>query len=335
MPDRLLRYGRGLCPDEERKSVEKELEQSQDLRLQLQRLRKVMALQHDIEEIESVDVNAAYQRTNKQIQKTKLRHLVRYVTRVAAVLTIPLLCVSALLGYLLMHDNSTEVKYAEVNSAPGVVVRYELPDGSVAWLNGGTKLRYPVVFNRDRREVQLSGEAYFSVKSDKDHPFYVKTSGGVTVRVTGTKFDVNAYPDENFIETVLEKGKVSMYTPGNGETDLTPGMLCRYDIKNKKTTLAMADVDEKISWIDGKLIFRNASLADVLKRLSRHFNTYIQFNNRTGKVYRYRATFRDETLTQILDYLARTARIEWRTETAVKNSDDTLSKERIIVNLYK
>ena len=83
-----------------------------------------------------------------------------------------------------------------------------------------------------------------------------------------------------------------------------------------------------------KLIFRNASLEEVLKRLERHFNVEIQFNNRSGKEYKYRATFRTETLSQILDYLARSADLKWKIEEPQQQADDTLSKTKIRVDLY-
>ena len=95
------------------------------------------------------------------------------------------------------------------------------------------------------------------------------------------------------------------------------------------------DVYGKIAWKDGKLIFRNASLEEILKRLERHFNVEIQFNNRSGKEYKYRATFRTETLSQILDYLARSADLKWKIEEPQQQADDTLSKTKIRVVTLK
>ena len=95
------------------------------------------------------------------------------------------------------------------------------------------------------------------------------------------------------------------------------------------------DVSEKTAWKDAKQIFRNTSLDELLKRLSRHFNVDIALNNRSGKQYRYRATFRDETLSQILDYLSKSAMIKWKTEEeSVLQSDGTFVRKKIIVDLY-
>mgnify|MGYP001255209177 CR=1 FL=1 len=84
--------------------------------------------------------------------------------RYAAFLTIPLLLSSLILGYLYWGATDTEEKYAEVMAATGSVIRYELPDHSVVWLNSGSTLRYPTVFKKDNRNVELKGEAYFEVK---------------------------------------------------------------------------------------------------------------------------------------------------------------------------
>jgi transmembrane sensor len=94
------------------------------------------------------------------------------------------------------------------------------------------------------------------------------------------------------------------------------------------------DVYGKIAWKDGKLVFRNTPLEEIFKRLERHFNVDIQYNNRCEKEYRYRATFRDETLSQILDYLAKSAKMKWKIEESQQQADDTFTKKKIIVDLY-
>ena len=68
--------------------------------------------------------------------------------------------------------------------------------------------------------VELKGEAYFEVQADKDRPFYVNTPNGLSVYVYGTKFNVAAYEDDNYIETVLEKGKVNVITPRSGNNSI-------------------------------------------------------------------------------------------------------------------
>ena len=79
---------------------------------------------------------------------------------------------------------------------PGTITRLVLPDQSVVWLNAGSRLVYPSVFDEKERKVQLFGEGYFEVEADPEHPFCVSTSEGLRVIAYGTKFNVNAYDDE-------------------------------------------------------------------------------------------------------------------------------------------
>lgn len=298
-------------------------------------LRKAHALGNDIKEMESIDVTRAYQRTQKILKANRKKQMYSQLMRYAAFLAVPLLLTSLVLGYLYFQKPELAEKYAEVTAATGSVIRYELPDHSVVWLNSGSTLRYPTVFRSDNRNVELNGEAYFEVEADNERPFYVNTRYGLTVYVYGTRFNVTAYEDDSNIETVLEKGKVNVISPDRKTImQLAPGEQLLYNKQSQKLIKNKVDIYEKVAWKDGKLIFRNASLDDIFKRLSRHFNVDIQFNNKSGKEYKYRATFRNETLPQILDYLARSAALKWKTEEAVQQADDTFTKKKIIVDLY-
>lgn len=297
-------------------------------------LRKAQALGKDIKEMESIDVEKAYRRVQRQIRNDRRRLVLDRLMRCAAFLTLPLLLASLALGYLYFRTPTVHEKYAEVAVAAGSVVRYELPDGSVAWLNAGSRLRYPTVFRSDNRNVELSGEAYFEVQADRERPFYVHTPDGPSVYVYGTKFNVAAYEGDDCVETVLEQGKVNVVIPNRETLSLLPGEQLLYTRATGEWSRSQVDVYEKVAWKDGKLIFRNATLEDIFKRLARHFNVEIVFNNHAQKEYRYRATFRDETLAQILDYLARSATLKWKIEEAAQQPDDTFTKKKITVDLY-
>ena len=298
-------------------------------------LRKAQAIGEDIKEMEAIDNLASYNNTLIKIKANRRKKVYNQMMRYAAFLTLPLLLSSLFFGYFYFKDTSSEIQYAEVTAAKGSVIRYELPDHSIVWLNSGSTLRYPTVFHKDNRKVDLKGEAYFEVQADPKRPFYVNTPGGLSLYVYGTQFNVSAYEDENEIETVLEKGKVNVICPEQKTyIKLKPGEHLLYNKENRKYIKSEIDVYEKIAWKDSKLIFRNTSLKDVLKRLSRHFNVDIVLNNVSGKEYKYRATFRDETLSQILDYLGKSASMKWRAEDAVQQANETFTKKRIYVNLY-
>ena len=298
-------------------------------------LRKAQALGNDIKEMESIDVLGAYHQAQVRIWSNRKKGLYNRLIRYAAFLTLPLLLTSLSLGYLYWNGAEVEKKYAEIMVATGSVIRYELPDHSVVWLNSGSTLRYPTIFEEDNRSVELKGEAYFEVQADQNSPFYVNTPNGLSIYVYGTKFNVSAYEDDNSIETVLERGKVNVISPdGQTVTQLMPGERLLYNKQERRLLKNKVDVYEKVAWKEGKLIFRNTELDEIFKRLARHFNVDIQFNNKSGKEYKYRATFRNETLSQILDYLAKSASLKWRTEEAVQRADETFTKKKIIVDLY-
>lgn len=238
-------------------------------------LRKAQALGDDIKEMESIDVLGAYYQAQAKIKTNRRKNMYNQLMRYAAFLTIPLFLSSLVLGYLYFSGTETDEKYAEVVTATGSVIRYELPDHSVVWLNAGSTLRYPTTFKKDNRLVELKGEAYFEVQADKERPFYVNTPNGLSVYVYGTQFNVAAYEDDNYIETVLEKGKVNVITPNQETIVLAPGEQLLYDKQSQKSKKNKVDVYGKIAWKDGKLIFRNASLEEILKRLERHFNVEI------------------------------------------------------------
>lgn len=334
--DLFFRYHKGLCTKAEMDEVEKLLNESETYRLRSFDSKIAWALGEDIKLIETVDVELDYKKIKADIRAKKIRIFQARLVRYAGFLTIPLLLSSMALGYLYFKKSDEKIQYTNITATVGSVVRYELPDNSVVWLNSGSKLRCPNIFKGGRREVDLQGEAFFEVQSNEKHPFYVNTPSGVQVYVCGTRFNVCAYDNEDYVETVLESGRVNIFIP-KYETSvaLKPGEHLLYDKKTLQFVKSEVDVSEKVAWKDGKLIFRNSSLEEVLKRLSRHFNVDISFNNRSGKQYRYRATFRDETLSQILDYLSKSAMIKWKTEEeSVLQSDRTFVKKKIIVDLY-
>lgn len=299
-----------------------------------QLLQKAMALGNAIREIESIDLDRSYEKTMRKAKRSKRTKLYMSLMKYAAFFSLPLLMTSLILGWMYFSKPDSAERFAEVISANGSIMRYELPDHSVVWLNSGSKLRYPVAFQGDSRNVELTGEAYFEVEADKKRPFYVNMTDGLKVYVYGTKFNVSAYGDDTSIETVLEKGKVNVITPQAKELVLNPGERVLYNRESGQWTKDKVDVYEKVAWKDGKLIFRNASLDEIFKRLSRHFNVDIELSNRYNREYRYRATFRNETLPQILDYLAQSARMKWQLHDSSLQDDETLSRKKVTVELY-
>jgi len=246
--------------------------------------------------------------------KAKIR-IIRYLTRIAAVLFIPLLLFT-LYNWEGKVGAKESISYAEIYSPLGARTNFILPDGSSGWLNGNSYLNFPIEFKGKCRKVKLTGEAYFNVKEDPEMPFTVVTDG-IKVKAYGTSFNVMAYPDDRNIEVTLESGDVEIFRKDDYGRDLSIDKLIpeHRGVYIKRTNLYNTDkvnVDKYISWKNGELVFRNEPMTEVVKRINRWYNVRIIIKDKKLESYSYRATFVDETLDEVLKLLKLTSPIEYQ-----------------------
>jgi transmembrane sensor len=259
-----------------------------------------------------------------------------YWQRIAAVLFLPLLLAGFLWFKLSSNKiHSSEAIYNEVYAAFGTRSALKLADGSQVWLNSGSSLRYPDKFYDKERVVYLKGEAYFEVHSDKSKPFIVQTQN-LNVIATGTKFNVMAFKNDHLAEVTLVEGKVTIDEPNaKGSpviiSELKPNEHLEYDAVSGKSKLEVEDVYKYIAWKDGKLIFRNEPLSEVVKEISKLYNVEIELQGSKLQEYRYRATFQDETLSEILKLLKISAPINYKELNRQLLPDGTFSKKKVII----
>jgi len=154
-----------------------------------------------------------------------------------------------------------------------------LSEGTKIWLNSGSTLVFPPAFKGKTREVQLIGEAYFEVIHNKEKPFYVKTDA-FKMKVYGTKFDIQAYKQDNSSSIILVEGKVSMKSNNNSkakEVFLAPHQ--KATLSDGSTNFDIDEVEnmEKYtSWTEGYLTFTNEDINHLLKQVSRYYNVDIE-----------------------------------------------------------
>lgn len=296
-------------------------------------VRIAKALKEDITEYKSFDVQAAYRKTRKKIERAERRRsFTFYFLRVAVVLVLPLIISTGILSYLYIYQvNQVEtISYLETVSAPGTVSHIVLPDSSRVWLNAGSLLRYPSRFTEKERNVRLRGEGYFEVRSDAEHPFSVSLDNGIKVSARGTKFNINAYEEDPVLEAALETGLVDIWADSR-ILSLKPNEQFAYNKKEKRFTVSPVHINEKTAWKEGKLVFRNATLEEVVKKLSRRYNIDIVLHRESRHDYKFRATFSSENITQILDYLRMAAPISWSFADIKQQPDYTYPRQRIDV----
>lgn len=289
------------------------------------------ALRNDILDYDNYNINAAYQQNWKRIKVYERKKLwIGYSRKIAAILILPLLLSTGFLTYLYIEklNSEKEVTYLELSSAPGIITQMLLPDKSKVWLNSGSKLRYPSRFVGDERTVYLSGEGYFEVEADKEHPFYVSVDDGLKIKAHGTKFNVSAYCDDTSVETTLETGLVDVQVKTQA-VPLKPNELASFDKINKRMIIKSINVEEKTSWKDGRLVFRNTPFEEVVKRLSRRYNVDIILHKQSNIGYKCRASFSGESITQVLDYLKLVTPIRWEMTDSRQLLDHSYSRQRI------
>ncbi|MGM0376309.1 MAG: FecR family protein [Bacteroidota bacterium] len=248
--------------------------------------------------LDSVHHQIALKETSTSQKTIKLY---RGLLTTAAVLLIGLIIGSV----FYVQSQIPEVTTQSINTPYGGKTHFSLPDGSIVWLNSGTTFSYPDRFE-DERIVELDGEAYFEVEKQKE-PFIVKTSFG-KVEVLGTSFNVKAYKEEIF-ETTLESGSVVYTNPAGRKAVLKPGSQVVYS--SDKCFIQQVETEIYTSWKDGKLIFRNEPLQNIITSLERWYNVDIKLEDERIKNLKYTGTIEMESFSEILELIKATTPIEY------------------------
>lgn len=159
-----------------------------------------------------------------------------------------------------------------------------LPDGSNVWLNASSSLKYPVIFNGNKRNVELAGEAYFEVAKSKEMPFVVHTQTQ-DVQVLGTHFNINAYADETATKTTLLEGKV-LVSKGAESKMMKPGEQVINANQSRVLELStMTDATESIAWKNGLFLFNHNDLHTIMHQISRWYDVEVDFEGDFRKQY--------------------------------------------------
>lgn len=172
------------------------------------------------------------------------------------------------------NTNQVDGEYAQLVVPKGKHTKLILSDGSSLHVNSGTKVVYPRMFNKHRREIFVNGEIFIDVHPDKDSPFIVKT-GEFYVEVLGTAFNVSAYKEDSYAEVTLVRGAVKLTDSKHQTMQLSPNQQASLN-QGKLSGKKNVDARKYMAWIDGLLILEGEPLIYVLHRLERYYGETIK-----------------------------------------------------------
>lgn len=225
----------------------------------------------------------------------------------------------------------------EISTRPGSKSKVELPDGSVVWLNAGSKLTYNKDFGVAKREVTLVGEGFFDVTKNKEKPFIIHTSS-INIKVLGTVFNVKAYNTDKQTETSLIHGSIEVTIRNRPNDKIILSASEKLIVENnidgiESTTSGKSDKENytkekegfgslisikkvyynpsdsavaETEWINNRLVFRDEAFSDLAIQMERWYNVNIEIRNSKTAAERLNGTLETETITQALDALKET-----------------------------
>lgn len=331
----ILRYIRGTASEEETVRVESWMQETDENEKTVQQFARIYHASTTQERILARDPEAAYNKVRNQIRQRSSKTRLSRVY-IAAACFIGVLIMSSVISYWKPEVTVPTTQLITVQANAGMRTHLSLPDGTVAYLNSGSTLSYPLPYDKKERKVMLSGEAYFKVAHNEEQPFIVSVMNDkMRVKVLGTEFNLQAYETENNIETTLISGSVFLEVRKNNKivqtATLIPSEKAIYDWVSGAISIETVNTAYDIAWKEGRLMFKNQPLPQVLKELSLFYNVKFEVRDSVINSYYFTGTFENKQLAQVLDYLKISSLIDYTIKQA--ESDDSSSVQYTTVIL--
>lgn len=300
----ILKYFTTSLSKEERHAIIQQVSNSDELQKEFNKLKNVSALLSSKKRMPEYEIEASYLRflkiRDKKIFKLTLSALLKY-----AALFILLIGISSV--FYLNNKKIQRIYQAQnttIVAENGQISKVILPDSSIVFLNSGTKLSYNSNFSINNRDLKLSGEAFFDITHNPKIPLIVDCKN-IKVKVLGTRFNVNSYSDNDNIRVILERGSVELLDSKNRSLNciLKPGQMATFFKKTKNIRIKRTNTADWTTWREGKIIFSDTPMSEVIRTIKRKFNVDIKVND--VRVYNsvFNAKFNGEKLSDILNYI--------------------------------
>lgn len=213
-----------------------------------------------------------------------------------------LILISVATVYTLTNKSVADVNFVENYSPVGKINTVELPDGSIVQINSSSILVYPDNFGNKTRTIYLSGEANFQVKKNEEVPFIVK-SKNFSVTALGTEFNVSSYADNDFYKTTLIEGSIKIEDTENSiEQILKVEEQFIFDKNNSEYRIEKTNIEDVTAWQRGELVFRGATVEEIVKVLERKYGVMFHNNSKNADVYNFKFQ-KDASLSKVLEVM--------------------------------
>jgi transmembrane sensor len=245
----------------------------------------------DENDFPELDTALLYKRINSKVLSKENRLPYRWMAYAAAVLL--------LLGAAFFFNKPVDRKNKVLQNTaglkpvahPGLRKWIKLPDGTSVQLNVDSKLDYPETFDgKTNREVTLSGEAYFDVKRDVEHPFVIHTANLKTT-VLGTAFNISAYPSAKTITVTVTRGKVMVQDASKTLAVLIPNQQMTWNAGSAIAQKHLINAEDVIAWKVQDLIMDDVSLQQAADMIASRYKIKVIFKNNKVKDCRFTAAF--------------------------------------------
>lgn len=250
-----------------------------------------------------------FQKINSRIRNRNIR---RWTLRAAAVL-LPLVLILGLYLHLATRvDVFGGGEYAEIYVPKGERMQMMFQDGTKVYINSDSYMRYPRKFGISERKVELKGEAYFVVAKNENRPFVVSLNGP-SIRVLGTSFNVEAYPDDDDIKVNLDEGRINLKLLSDVEVPVSPGECVIYNKSTRSYRVKRnADTGASSVWKSNVIAFKDTPLDDVLTRLGRWYNVDFEVENDIPSDLHITLTSRHTLIEKVLEDLTKISPLSFR-----------------------
>ncbi|KDR50925.1 FecR family protein [Hoylesella loescheii] len=299
--ERIVKYQQGELNTEEVGQLLSDAEQDAELKTALTGLLNVSALATLHSSFTDREEGEAQLPSLKvQLRRRMLYRLGRPLLKYAA-MGVLIIAVTLAIGYY-QTKGPGAIAMQSLTVPHGQHCQITLSDGSKVWVNGGSTLRYPSYFEGERR-IELTGEALFDVTKDGNLPFVVSAKG-VCVKVIGTRFNVRGYAAEPLTVSLLH-GMVSVYRENDEQRGIILYPNEQLTVRGDQMTKSRMDADVA-AWKDGLLVFKSATMADIIANLQTCFNVKIMVKDPSLLKTRYSGKFRkSDGVVNILDVISR------------------------------